>query len=230
MRILLAEDDQLLGKMIIFMLKKGYHTVDWVRDGEEAMHYVDAADYDLLILDWMMPLKDGITVCKELREKGFSKGIIILTARDTLEDRVVGLDAGADDYLVKPFEFAELLARIRSLSRRLQSFIVNEKLQIGPFTLSINEHQLFFGTEIIPLTIREFQLLEILMRNYGKTVSREVLLSQIWGFNAEITNNSLDALVKLLRKKLKKYQYMIVQNVRGIGYKVEVTNAVIQNT
>lgn len=228
MRILLAEDDVRLGKLIVHMLKKECHTTDWVQDGEEALHYVSEAEYDLLILDWMIPGKDGVTVCKEIRARGFSKGIIMLTAKDELQDRVIGLDAGADDYLVKPFEFAELFARIRSLSRRIQNAIAEEKLQVGPYTLHLNEHALICDGEHIALTIREFQLLEILMRHRGKVISREILLAQIWGFDAEITNNSLDALVKLVRKKLEKHEGISIQNIRGVGYRLEVSH-VLQN-
>lgn len=224
MKILLAEDDAKLGRLIVHMLKKECHSVDWVQDGDDAIDYATAEEYDLIILDWMMPKKDGITVCRELRTDGFNRGILLLTARDSLQDRVIGLDAGADDYLLKPFEFLELFARIRSLSRRVQNPIGDSCLHISPYTLNLNDHCLFRNGEQVPLTVREFQLLEILMRNKGKVVSRDSLLSQIWGLDGDVTNNSLDALVKLLRKKLDRDSLIQILNVRSVGYKLEVAD------
>ncbi|MEX2459730.1 MAG: response regulator transcription factor [Paenibacillaceae bacterium] len=224
MKILLAEDHVKLGKLIVHMLKKECHSVDWVLNGNDVLDYLATEDYDLLILDWMMPGKDGVIVCRELRASGYSKGILMLTARDTLGDRVEGLDAGADDYLMKPFEFPELFARIRSLSRRVQTSISESLMIIPPYTLNLNDHRLSRDGEPISLTVREFQLLEILMRNNGKVITRNVLLSRIWGLDAEVTINSLDALVKLLRRKLEKDSHFQIQNVRGVGYKLEVAD------
>ncbi|MEB3102191.1 response regulator transcription factor [Ferviditalea candida] len=224
MRILLAEDDLKLGKLIVHMLKKQSHAADWVTDGREVADYADAGDYDLLILDWMLPGKDGVTICKELREAGYDKGILMLTARDALQDRVEGLDAGADDYLMKPFEFEELFARIRSLSRRVQMPLSESIIEIPPYTLNVNELTLYRSGEAVSLTVREFQLMETLMRRRGKVIPREALVSQIWGLDAEVTSNSLDALIKLLRKKLEPDPHIQIQNVRGVGYKLEVAD------
>lgn len=222
MRILLAEDDPRLGPLIVHMLKKECHTTDWVKNGEDALDYAVQTSYDLLILDWMMPLKDGVAVCKELRAQGYIGGILMLTAKDALQNRVEGLDAGADDYLVKPFEFAELFARIRSLSRRVQQPINEIQMTIGSFKLNLIDHTLLCGEEVVTLTIREFQLLELLMRNYGRVITREVILERIWGYEVEITSNTLDALVKLLRKKLEYCDHpLVIHNIRGVGYKLE---------
>lgn len=216
MRILLAEDDPRLGPLIVHMLKKECHTTDWVKNGEDALDYAVQTSYDLLILDWMMPLKDGVAVCKELRAQGYIGGILMLTAKDALQNRVEGLDAGADDYLVKPFEFAELFARIRSLSRRVQQPINEIQMTIGSFKLNLIDHTLLCGEEVVTLTIREFQLLELLMRNYGRVITREVILERIWGYEVEITSNTLDALVKLLRKKLEYCDHpLVIHNIRG---------------
>ncbi len=225
MRILLAEDDLRLGPLIVHMLNKQGHTVDWVKDGVEALDYLTEVVYDLLIVDWMMPKMDGIALCKEQRNQGFHGGILLLTARDTVDNRVEGLDAGADDYLVKPFEFAELFARIRSLSRRITNPLCDQFLDVPPYQLNLTEHVLSCGQVSIPLTIREFQLMELLMRNQGKVLTRELLLDRIWGYDTQVTSNSLDALIKQLRKKLASdHLSMKIQNVRGLGYRLEVSN------
>ncbi|MDR0267254.1 response regulator transcription factor [Paenibacillus sp.] len=224
MKILLAEDDEKLGKLIVHMLQKEYHTVDWVQHGDEVEDYQNQGDYDLIILDWMLPGRYGDQICKELRNQGYHKGILMLTAKGTLQDRVDGLDAGADDYLMKPFEFAELFARVRSISRRVQTPMSEGIIAMGSFELNINNHTLKSNGELISLTVKEFQLLEILMRNRGRIIHRETLLTQIWGFDSEVTNNSLDALVKLTRKKLEEYPDINIRNIRGVGYKLEVCN------
>lgn len=221
MRILLAEDDLKLGPLIVHMLKKEGHTTDWVKNGEDALDYASQTEYDVIILDWMMPFKDGVTVCKELRILDFNGGILMLTAKDAVQNRVEGLDSGADDYLVKPFEFAELTARLRSLSRRARQPLNEELMTLGTFTLNLIEHTLQDKEVVIALTIREFQLLELLMRNCGRILPREVILERIWGYETDITSNTLDALVKLLRKKLDRCEHsLVISNIRGVGYKL----------
>ena len=227
LKILLAEDDEKLGKLILHMLRKECHTADWVLDGNEVESYVAAGDYDLVILDWMLPGKSGEQICKDLRRKGYRKGILMLTAKGTLEDRVTGLDAGADDYLTKPFEFAELFARMRSIARRFLLPLSEDVLSVGPLELNTISHTFKYAGEEIPLTVKEYQLLEILMRNRGRTVPRELLIEHIWGWDFP-SRNALDALVKLVRQKLKKIPGLCIQNIRGVGYRLEVTN-VFQN-
>ena len=227
MKILLAEDDEKLGKLILHMLQKECHTADWVRRGDEVESCVAIGDYDLVILDWMLPGKSGELICKDLRRKGYRKGILMLTAKGTLEDRVTGLDAGADDYLMKPFEFAELFARIRSVARRFQMPLSEDVLTVGSLELNTIDHTLKHAGKEIPLTTKEYQLLEILMRNRGRTVPRDLLAEQIWGWDCP-TRNALDALVKLVRKKLKDVPGLSIQNIRGVGYRLEVSD-VLQN-
>lgn len=219
MYILLAEDDVRLGKMVVHMLKKENHVVDWVQNGEDAYYFAKQTDYDLLILDWMMPIQEGTEVCRTLRNEGFSGAILMLTARDALEDRVTGLDLGADDYIVKPFEFSELFARIRALSRRATKPFQTEELSIGNLTLNLNGHSIKRGEKRIQLTNREFQLMELFMRNPNQILPRELIIERIWGLDADITSNNIDSFIRLLRKKLGD-DGTLIQNIRGVGYKL----------
>ncbi|WP_017754112.1 response regulator transcription factor [Calidifontibacillus oryziterrae] len=223
MLILLVEDDKRLGNLVAHMLKKQKHQVDWVQNGEDAITYTKITNYDLIILDWMMPKKDGITVCKELRALGYDGAILMVTAKDGLEDRVKGLDYGADDYIVKPFEFAELFARIRALARRTtKPFVQEEILTAGSIKLNVVTHTVEKdGVEIL-LTPKEYQLLELFLRNPNQTLPRDLLIDRIWGIDSEVNSNNLDALVRLLRKKIEDGQKNhLIQNIRGVGYKIE---------
>ena len=223
MHILLAEDDRRLGTLISHMLKKEHHTVEWVTNGKDAYDYASLTTYDLLILDWMMPEINGIDVCLQLRKEDYNGAILMLTARDALDDRVKGLDAGADDYLLKPFAFEELFARIRALARRSNHSIQKEIIEARGLTLNCTDHTVMLNGDKIHLTPREFQLLELLMRNAGQVLPREMILDRVWGFDNEVSTNTLDAYIKLLRKKLEKPgDQALIQNVRGVGYKLEV--------
>lgn len=223
MLILLAEDDKRLGNLVVHMLKKEKHNVDWVQNGEDAITYAKASQYDLIILDWMMPKKDGITVCKELRQFGYDGAILMVTAKDGLEDRVKGLDFGADDYIVKPFEFAELFARIRALQRRITKPLVQDEiLTAGPIQLNVVTHVVEKDGIEIQLTPKEYQLLELFLRNPNQTLPRDLLIERIWGFDSDVNSNNLDALVRLLRKKIDDDgDHHLIQNIRGVGYKIE---------
>ncbi|MFD0051977.1 response regulator transcription factor [Actinomycetes bacterium NPDC127524] len=223
MNILLAEDDLQLGELIGFMLKKkaGYR-VDWVMEGEDAYDYAVSSHYDVLILDWMMPNGDGVSVCRRLRSQGYSGAVLMLTAKDAVENRIEGLDAGADDYLIKPFEIDELLARIRALSRRNYAPILEEQLSVHDMVLNRTSQTVDQGGKEVQLSPREFQLLDLLIQNKGQVLTREVILDRIWGFDADVSTKTIDATVKLLRKKL----YIIgkpdlLQSIRGVGYKFE---------
>nr|WP_106782683.1 response regulator transcription factor [Lysinibacillus timonensis] len=223
MNILLAEDDVTLGELIVYMLKKkaGYN-VEWVMEGEDAYYYATNAHYDVLILDWMMPNGTGVEVCQGLRKKGYSGAILMLTAKDSIQDRIDGLDSGADDYLVKPFEIDELLARLRALSRRNYAPIIEEEVQIQDLVLSRMSHTVRLGNEEIQLSPREYQLLDLLIQNKGQVISREVMMNRIWGNEAEVTPKTIDATVKLIRKKLKTIKKAdLLQSIRGVGYKFE---------
>ncbi|WP_458413595.1 response regulator transcription factor [Schinkia sp. CFF1] len=222
MLLLLAEDDKRLGNLVVHMLRKEKHQVDWVLNGVDALLYAKNTNYDLIILDWMMPKKDGITVCKELRACGYDGAILMVTAKDGLEDRVKGLDYGADDYIVKPFEFAELFARIRALQRRISKPLVQEEiLTAGPIRLNVVTHVVEKDGQEIQLTPKEYQLLELFLRNPNQTLPRDLLIDRIWGFDAEVNSNNLDALVRLLRKKIDDDGLHLIQNIRGVGYKIE---------
>lgn len=220
MNILFAEDDESLGKMVFHLLKKEYGRVDWVKDGQSAYDYACFNDYDVIILDWMMPGLSGIEVCERLRENGYNGGILFLTAKDSVEDVVKGLDSGADDYLIKPFKFEELQARIRALSRRVEKPF-EEILSVGDLQLNLNTHVVTRNGKTIELSKKEYELLELLLRNKRQVLTREMIIERIWGFDADVTENALDALVKLLRKKVDEPgKPSIIKNVRGVGYKL----------
>lgn len=223
MRILLAEDDGRLGRLVKHMLEKAAVQVEWAVDGDAAIDYAESSFYDVIILDWMMPGASGIEVCRHLRQHGYQGGILMLTAKDAVSERVLGLDAGADDYLVKPFEFAELLARVRALYRRSNVKLNEEILKAGTLTLNCTSRSVAHGENVIQLTVREFQVLELLMRNSGQVVPREVILDRIWGLDADVSSNNLDAYIRLLRKKVCHNQQDVeLLSIRGIGYKLEV--------
>ena len=222
MNILLAEDDRRLGNLTKIMLLEEGHKVTWVTRGDEAYSQSTAAVYDIIILDWMLPGLEGMTVCRNLRNDGYHQPILMLTAKDAVADRVAGLDAGADDYLVKPFEFSELFARLRALSRRSEAPIQDEIITVGNITLNRTGRTVHLDTELIQLSTREFQLFDLLVRNRGHVVSRELIYDRIWGVNSDVTDSSIDAYIRLLRKKLADPQGAeIIHTVRGVGYKVE---------
>jgi DNA-binding response OmpR family regulator len=224
LNLLLAEDDIRLGELIAHLLKKkGGYQVEWVTEGDDVYDYATASHYDVLILDWMLPGEDGISICSRLRKHGYSGAIIMLTAKDALQDRVMGLDAGADDYLVKPFEVDELLARIRALARRNFAPIQEQIVQIQNIKVSLTNRTVFHGKDEIQLTPREFQLLDLLIRNKGQVLSREIIYDRIWGYDADVSMKTIDATVKLLRKKLNwNGNNDFIQSVRGVGYKLEI--------
>lgn len=221
--ILLAEDDDRLGELIVHMLQKsGYNQVDWVKDGDDAYDYCMAAHYDLVVLDWMMPGCTGVEVCERLRNEGYAGAILMLTARDSLHDRIEGLDAGADDYLVKPFELEELLARLRALGRRNFAPLLEEIVIMDDVTLNRSSHSIERGNEAASLSPREFQLLDLLHRNKGSVLPRELILERIWGYDSDVAPKIVDATIKLLRKKLEPFgKSDIIHSIRGVGYKLD---------
>ena len=220
MKILVAEDDMRLLKNIVFMLKKERYSVDGVENGVDALEQAIIEEYDLIILDWMMPKMEGISVCSELRKNGYEGGILMLTARDDALDVVHGLDMGADDYLVKPFKMQVLLARIRAILRR-KNKPIEQIIQLQSYELHVDARALFKDHEKIELTKNEFLLLEYLFINKGRILTREQIYDHIWGYDEEVSNNALDALVKLVRKKIDDgEQPSLIQTVRGIGYKL----------
>ena len=223
MHVLLAEDDMKLGKLIKYMLEQNGISTEWVTTGDMIYDYAMYEDYDVLVLDWMMPKMSGVDACKKLRSDGYQRAILLLTARDSIEDRVTGLDAGADDYLVKPFEFAELMARLRALGRRSSQKIQQDMMDLGDFTLDRASKVLKKGEQVIQLSPREFQIFDLLVQNMGIVVPRDIILDRIWGLESEVSSNNIDSYVKLLRKKLESADgQMIISTIRGVGYKLEI--------
>jgi len=221
--LLLAEDDARIARHLVKLLKQDGFGVDHVLDGLDALAYAEANSYDLIILDWMMPGRDGLSVCRELRNRHYDGGILMLTAKDTLDNKIDGLEAGADDYLIKPFEYRELLARIKALSRRSRKTLAEDALRVGPFLADRNTHTVTRNGEVLGLSRREFQIFLLLLENHGRIVPRETLLDRVWGLDGEVTTNNLDAHLRLLRKKLESPATpKCIINVRGLGYRLEV--------
>lgn len=222
MNILLAEDDLKLGKLMKYMLQDEGHKVNWVTRGDEALAQASDFVYDMIILDWMLPALDGIALCQQLRAQDYHKPILMLTAKDAVADRVTGLDAGADDYLTKPFEFSELFARLRALSRRSDAPLQEEIVQLGDLSLNRTARIVQRGNQQIQLTTREFKLLDLLIQNRGHVLPREVIYDRVWGLYSEVSDNNVDAYIRLLRKKIELPDGRpLIHTVRGLGYKVE---------
>lgn len=218
MRILFAEDEKDLLEVAVKRLKAEGFGVDGCADGEEALLYAMSTDYDLLILDIMMPKADGITVLKKLRASGKNMPVLLLTAKDAVSDRVAGLDAGADDYLTKPYAFSELLARIRALLRR-NGGIKSDVLTAGDLKLELSTHRVKRGDVEIELSSKEFALLESFMRNKGKVLTRAQLETQVWDYGFTGGSNVIDVYIRYLRKKIDEpFQQKLIHTVRGRGY------------
>jgi heavy metal response regulator len=221
MRVLLVEDEPKIADFVARGLTENGYSVDVASDGEEALHWPSVAEFDVIVLDVMLPVMDGITVCRTLRERGVRTPILMLTARDAIEDRVRGLDSGADDYLVKPFAFAELLARIRSLSRREPALLGNE-LRAGDLVMNtVTREVTRGGGRPIDLTAKEFALLEYLMRHANQVLTRTVIAEHVWNYDFDNATNVIDVHVKNLRKKIDGGAgTSLIQTVRGVGYKI----------
>jgi len=218
MKILLAEDEVDLNNVVTRYLKKNGYSVDSVLDGEEALDYLEYGEYDLVILDIMMPKVDGFEVIKKLRNKGNHTSILMLTARDNADDKVKGLDLGADDYIVKPFDFNELLARIRAVVRRKYGNSSN-KLVIGDLILDTSEKSVTRAGKQIELTGKEYEVLEYLMQSKNRILSREQIKEHVWDFDYEGDSNIIDVLIKNIRKKIDiEDGKQIIYTKRGLGY------------
>lgn len=222
MRILLAEDEKELSDALVAILQYNHYSVDTVYNGQDAYEYGLAENYDGIILDIMMPKLNGVEVIQKLRKEGIGTPVLFLTAKSTTEDKILGLDAGADDYITKPFVMEELLARVRALTRRRPSFTPNV-LQYGNITLDKSNFELKCREENIQLNNKEFQVLEMLMRNAGKTVSTEGFLESIWGYDADAEINVVWVNISNLRKKLIKLKANVeIKAVRGVGYSMGI--------
>lgn len=217
MKILLVEDNKKLSDIVKQMFEESCFVVDCVYDGESGESRARTGNYDVIILDILLPEKSGLEVCKNLRNENVMTPILMLTALGELENKIEGLDSGADDYLVKPFELTELLARVRALLRRpTQQFVdvlIVHDLELNPVTRIVRHND-----EIMELTLKEFMVLEYLMRNAGQIITREQLLEHCWDFAYSAFSNITDVYIKQLRKKLHDTDQQIIKTVRGIGY------------
>lgn len=223
MRLLLAEDEKSLSKAIVTILKKNNYTVDAAYDGVEALEYIDANEYDGIILDVMMPRLDGISVLQKIRSAGNGTPIIMLTAKAEIEDKVLGLDTGANDYLTKPFAAKELLARIRAMTRGSTGTIqTDSKLHFGNITLDSATFELSSSVGSFTLANKEFQMLELLMRNPKQIISAEQLMDKIWGFDTNAESNVVWTYISYLRKKLTALKADVeIKARRNAGYYID---------
>jgi heavy metal response regulator len=220
-RILVIDDDLRLCDTLKRGLEENSYAVDYVHDGEEGLFHATVTSYDLILLDVMMPKKDGWTVCRDLRSKKITTPILMLTAKDEVEDRVRGLDTGADDYLVKPFSFAELLARVRALLRR-ESAEKTSMLSVGELQLDTVTREVSWQGREVTLTNKEYSILEYLMRSSGAVVSRSMIEEHAWNYDFDSMSNLVDVYIKRLRNKIDpEYGKQIITTIRGAGYKIQ---------
>ena len=220
MRVLIVEDEPKMAGLLRHGLRQEGIAADLAAKGEDAVWMAGATEYDAIVLDLMLPGIDGFEVCRRLRDDGVLSPILMLTARDGVHDRVAGLDSGADDYLVKPFSYAELLARLRALARRSHGPGTPE-LRVGGLRLDPAKHQVWRGKEEIELSAKEFAVLEVLMRRPGEVLSRFQLLEHAWDYDYENRSNIVDSYVRLLRRKIDKpFGTRSIQTVRGAGYRL----------
>lgn len=223
MRILIIEDDDKIGRLLKVGLESGGYAADWVSGGEAGQRRIDLhyKDYDMIILDLMLPQKSGIEICKSARAAGIDTPILMLTAKTFTEDKIIGLDAGADDYITKPFELKELFARIRALLRRPKPSLPAE-LKVGGIILNPSKRKVFIDGEEIKVTLKEFSLLEYFMRHPGEVLKREDIQSNVWDFYFDSFSNVVDVHINSLRKKINKNRGEdIIETVRGVGYRIK---------
>lgn len=221
MRLLFAEDEKSLSRAITAILKKNHYEVDAVYDGKEALAYLECGTYDGAILDIMMPKKDGLTVLKEIRRQGINTPVLMLTAKAEIDDRVLGLDSGANDYLTKPFAAPELLARIRAMTRT-QMTQNTSSLSFGNLSLNQTSFELSSPSGSYQLTNKEFQLLELLMANPGQVISSDRLFEKIWGYESDADPSVIWVYISYLRKKLTALNASVrIRAIRNAGYRLE---------
>jgi DNA-binding response OmpR family regulator len=224
MRVLIVEDEEKLAEALKKGLELSGYAADYVLDGEAGERRIELynKDYDIVVLDLMLPKKNGFEVCRDVRKRGFTLTILILTARDMTEDKILALDSGADDYMVKPFSFEELLARMRALLRRPAVSLDNE-LAVGTIVMKLAERETYQSGTQVNLTLKEFELLQYLMRNAGRALGREDLYLHLWDFADNAMSNIIDAHIKNLRRKLAIGDSpTTIETVRGVGYRIKV--------
>jgi DNA-binding response OmpR family regulator len=221
MRILVVEDEKKMSSFIQRGLKEEGYAVDVADDGEKGWEYASVNEYDVVILDWMLPKMDGLTLCGKIREAGSRVPILMLTVHDRTEDKIRGLDQGADDYLTKPFAFDELLARLRALARRPRELKEQTQLKAGNLTLDLVSHRVYAGHEEVALSQKEFALLEFLVRRKGQVVTRSQIAEHVWDLHFDPMSNTIDVYINFLRKKIdgsrKKSR---IETIRGTGYRI----------
>ena len=222
MNVLIAEDEQNLADAVAQILRENKYQADAVYTGTDALNYMLDGDYDVFICDVMLPGMNGYDIVKEVRRNGISTPIIMLTARTSLADKVHGLDCGADDYMTKPFQPAELLARLRALTRR-QGEVVVDVLECGDLKLDLSSYDLTCGDKQVRLSYKEYEVLHLLITNAGRTIPKETLISRIWGIESDAGDNNVEAYISFLRKKLKFLQSDVkIATQRKVGYRLEV--------
>lgn len=219
MRVLVVEDEQRLARLMRRVLEEERYTVDVAHDGITGEDLARSGQYDAVVLDLMLPGRDGISICQRLRLDGIAVPILMLTARDAVDDRVRGLDVGADDYLVKPFAFPELLARLRSLIRRRTGERAEARLEADGLSMDLVRHQVTRDGKPIDLTAREYALLEYLLRHPGQVMTRTQLLNAVWEYDADTASNVVDIYIHYLRDKIdRNHSSKLLHTIRGVGY------------
>jgi DNA-binding response OmpR family regulator len=219
MRVLLVEDMHKISAYVKRGLEDSGYAVDAVFNGRDALEWMEATSYDLVILDIMLPLMDGITVCRELRQRGDNTPVLLLTARDTVDDRVTGLDAGADDYLVKPFALKELLARLRALTRRGSDQPKSPVIQFADLSLNTHTRQVSRGGKLIPLATKEFAVLECMLREPERVLTRTQIAEHVWSYETFNQSNVVDVYIRNLRRKIDDpFEQKLIRTLRGVGY------------
>lgn len=220
MRLLLVEDEDGIGKFVCQGLREAGHTIDWAKNGETGLSYALSAEYDAIILDLMLPGMDGLEILREVRQRVIKTPILILTARDAVEDRVRGLNTGADDYLVKPFDFSELMARVHALLRRPPLQTTN-LLRVADLEIDTVRRTVWRGGRVLDLSQREFMLLEYLMRNAGQVLTRTQIGERVWGFDFYNESNVVDVYIGYLRRKIdRNAETPLIHTVRSVGYRL----------
>lgn len=222
MNILIVEDEAALAGAVEHILQKAGNTTDWVADGQTALDYIRGFSYDLVLLDIMLPRLDGLSVLRQIRREGIATPVLMLTARTTVPDKVTGLNAGADDYLTKPFDPEELLARVRAMTRRKGTVILNE-IQFEDLTLDLSTVTLHRGERNVQLSPKEFQIVKLMLSEPQMTFPKELLITRAWGMDSEATDNNVEAYISFLRKKLRYLGSKVtIKNLQKIGYRLEV--------
>lgn len=220
MRILVVEDERRLAQALRAILEGEKYMVDTVYDGGDGYDYGQSGIYDAIILDVMLPVMDGFEVAKKLRENKIDTPILMLTARDSIDDKISGLDIGADDYMIKPFEPKELLARIRSVTRRKGEVVIDD-LVFGDIRLELSASELYCGSKMVRLNFKEFEIMKLLMSNPGGTFSKDELIVKVWGYDSDATDNNVEAYISFLRKKLRHIGATVnIEAIRKVGYRL----------